>query len=198
MNAAIVVIDMQEDFFAKEYLDRAQGEAVKALLVKHINRLLSAARENRLAVFLVTTSMSADTSNWNLRAKDLQAAVCIQGTAGEALAAGIQTAEDDIFVTKERYSAFFRTNLDELLQARQISTLVMCGINTHACVRTSAVDAFMRDYRVFMPLECAASYDLEQHDSSLTYMSKRIAKIVPLQEMIERIENKHLDFQFNE
>jgi isochorismate hydrolase len=79
-----------------------------------------------------------------------------------------------------------------------IDTLIIGGINTHACIRTSAVDAFMRDYRVIIPEECVASYNDEYHHESMEYFSKRIAMVLDLEEMIKRIEQDNLHFKFFE
>ena len=130
--------------------------------------------------------------------KDINSAICIKGTNGEAIISGINIEENDTCIVKERYSAFYKTNLEETLHKQSIQSLIICGINTHACVRTTAIDAFMRDYRVFIPIECIASYDKEQHDGSVKYMSKRIARILSLQEMMDRIKETNYDFQFVE
>ena len=84
-----------------------------------------------------------------------------------------------------------------MLEDLDVTILVIAGINTHACIRTAAVDAFMRDMRVFIPVECVASYDSDRHAETLDYFSKRIAAVVPLSEMIERIEGGELNFQFS-
>jgi nicotinamidase-related amidase len=33
----------------------------------------------------------------------------------------------------------------------------LAGINTHACIRTAAIDAFQRDYDVILAGDCIAS-----------------------------------------
>jgi isochorismate hydrolase len=78
-----------------------------------------------------------------------------------------------------------------------IDTLIIGGINTHACIRTSAVDAFMRDYRVIIPEECVVSYNPEYHETSMKYFSKRIAMVLGLDSLIERIEKIDFTFQFS-
>jgi len=59
------------------------------------------------------------------------------------------------------------------------------------------VDAFMRDMRVFIPVECVASYDSDRHAETLDYFSRRIASVLPLSDMIEQIEGGELNFQFS-
>lgn len=198
MSVAILIIDVQEGFFEIEYADPERGRQAKKALAENLNRLLGTAREVGIPVFHIVTELLPDQSNWNLRMKDLGSAVCIKDTPGQSLIVGLQADAQDTCVSKYRYSAFFNTELEKHLRAQFINTLIMCGINTHACVRSSVVDAFSRDYRVFIPLECVASYDQEQHASSLKYMAKRIAQVVPLSEMIDRIRRDDFAFRFTE
>lgn len=198
MSAALILIDLQRDFFRTEYKDQELANRVARDLSHHINRLLDAARKGHIPVFFVVTSYKTDGSDRNLRMKDMGVAICLQGTDGEALISGLHTDIADQFIQKTRYSAFFNTNLHEELQSRGIDTLIMGGINTHACVRTSAVDAFMRDYRVFIPEECVASYDPVHHETTLDYLAKRIGMVLDLDEMILRIKREDLLFEFFE
>jgi len=198
MTAAVILIDLQKDFFRTEYKDQELADRVARNLVQNINRLLDASRERHIPVFFLVTSYKADGANRNLRMKDMGVAICLQGTDGEALIPGLNTSDTDFFIQKTRYSAFFNTSLHDTLQSQKIDTLIMAGVNTHACVRTSAVDAFMRDYRVFIPEECVASYDPAYHESTLDYLSKRIGMVVDVDEMIKRIERDDLMFEFFE
>ncbi len=196
MKTALILIDLQNDFFLTEYEDQDRARAVEHFLTENINRLLEVARRNQHPVFFVISSLEPDGSNWNLRMKDLGSAICIQGTDGEAILPEIKTDENDHIIKKTRYSAFFNTNLHEILQSKSIDTLIFGGINTHACIRTSVVDAFMRDYRVFIPEECVASYDPEYHKGTMEYFSQRIAAVLSLDELILRISNNDLKFSF--
>jgi maleamate amidohydrolase len=196
MTTAVLLIDLQKDNFLREFSDPIQSKNIKAGLVKNINPLLDSARKNGVPIIFASTSLLPDKSNWNLRMKDLNSAFPIKGTEGEGIIDEINTEKNDIFLTKTRYSAFFKTGLDDMLKSMHIASLVICGIHTHACVRTTAVDAFMLDYRVFLPKECIATYDQTQNNSSVNYLSKRISFVLPTQEMIKRIEEKDFDFKF--
>lgn len=197
MSTALILIDLQNDFFRTEYEDQNHAKQVEQQLTENINRLLDAARPQQIPVFFVVTSLEPDASNWNLRMKDLGSAICIKGTEGEAILTGLKFNEKDHIIHKTRYSAFFKTELDEVLKSMAIDTLIVGGINTHACIRTSAVDAFMRDYRVIIPEECVVSYNPEYHETSMKYFSKRIAMVLGLDSLIERIEKIDFTFQFS-
>jgi maleamate amidohydrolase len=48
-------------------------------------------------------------------------------------------------IIKKRYSGFYGTTLDETLARLAPDAIILAGINTHACIRTTAVDAYQRD-----------------------------------------------------
>ena len=52
----------------------------------------------------------------------------------------------DIVVKKSRYSAFSGTNLDQVLRARRIRNLVICGVALNVCVETTLRDAYGHEY----------------------------------------------------
>jgi nicotinamidase-related amidase len=110
-----------------------------------------------------------------MRAKEIY--VTIKGTEGCQLLPGLAVAPADPIVVKKRYSAFFGTGLDQLLNRLAPDTLILAGINTHACIRTTAVDAYQRDWPVILALDCIDSYDREHHEVSLRYMRDKIAAV---------------------
>ena len=93
-------------------------------------------------------------------------------------------------MVKKRYSAFFGTNLDRFINEHDADTLVLAGINTHACVRTTAIDAYQRDLAVLIPKEAVGSYDRNHEDISLRYMIGRIASVVSLTEIASHIRRQ--------
>ena len=59
-------------------------------------------------------------------------------------------------VAKSRYSAFIRTELDEALRERGISTAAVSGVVTNQCVESTARDAYQHDYDVLLVSDCVA------------------------------------------
>ncbi|WP_455872734.1 isochorismatase family protein [Rhizobium yanglingense] len=62
-----------------------------------------------------------------------------------------------------------------------------CGINTHACIRMAAIDAYQRDLRVVLAQECINSYNEEHARVSLDYMNGKIAKVAAVAEIIDTL-----------
>jgi isochorismate hydrolase len=86
-------------------------------------------------------------------------------------------------IVKKRYSAFYGTGLDETLADIDADAIVLAGINTHACIRTTAIDAYQRDWTVVLALDCVDSYDREHHEVSLRYLRDRMALGMTNQEL---------------
>jgi isochorismate hydrolase len=91
-------------------------------------------------------------------------------------------APSDHVVIKKRYSSFFKTDLDQTLDHLKPDVLVLAGINTHACVRMTAIDAYQRDWKIILAADCVNSYDREHHDISLKYMEGKIASVMTNEE----------------
>jgi len=73
---------------------------------------------------------------------------------------------------------FYGTSLDEILGRQQPDALILSGINTHACIRTTAIDAYQRDWPVVLALDCIDSYDKQHHEISLKYMGEKLATVL--------------------
>jgi Isochorismatase family len=101
---------------------------------------------------------------------------------GSAVAAGT-TPSAVVAEIKKRYNAFFGTNLDQMLHRLMPDVLILAGINTHACVRVTAIDAYQRDWEIVVAADCVDSYDREHHDISMKYMKDKIATVMSNQQI---------------
>jgi nicotinamidase-related amidase len=71
---------------------------------------------------------------------------------------------NDIVITKHRISAFAGTDLDMILRANDIDTLVLYGIATSGVVLSTLIDAADADYRLAVIADCCADLDPALHD----------------------------------
>jgi isochorismate hydrolase len=70
-----------------------------------------------------------------------------------------------------------------MLNRLRPDVLILAGVNTHACVRVTAIDAYQRDWRIIVAADCVDSYDREHHDISMKYMKDKIATVMTNQEV---------------
>jgi nicotinamidase-related amidase len=178
---SLVVIDLLNDF-----LDQVGTNKVRRL-VRCTNDLVAAFRRSGLPVVWVRQEFRPDLSDAFLEMRDRQIAIAIEGTRGAELHTGLDYSPADITVIKKRYSAFFNTELEEVLARLDVGEVVLCGINTHACVRMTAIDAYQRDLRVVLAEECIDSYDEEHARISLRYMNGKIVKLASVAEIVSSL-----------
>jgi nicotinamidase-related amidase len=106
-----------------------------------------------------------------------------QGPTGEIHPAVSPLAEE-IIVVKHRVSAFFGTDLDMILRANEIDTLVLMGIATSGVVLSTALEASDRDYRIFVVSDCCADLDPELHSALLEKFLPKRATVLKAADLI--------------
>ena len=98
---------------------------------------------------------------------------CLEdGVRGRPLAELLRPDDDDYFVLKPKHSGFHSTSLDVLLAHLGVQTLILTGLAGDFCVLLTAHDAYMRDYRLFVPGDCVASDPQRDNESALQHMRK--------------------------
>jgi nicotinamidase-related amidase len=173
----LIVIDMLSD-----YLDRWEPEQ-RQRLVQAINELVRIMRDHSHPVLWIRQEFEPDLHDAlpEMRAKGIH--ITIKGTVGCQIVPELAVASSDTVLVKKRYSAFFGTGLDETLAQLRPDAIILAGINTHACIRTTAIDAYQRDWPVVLASECIDSYDREHHEVSLKYMKDKIARVMTNQDI---------------
>ncbi|HEY1472592.1 MAG TPA: cysteine hydrolase [Pseudolabrys sp.] len=168
---ALIIIDMLNDFL------RHWTPASKQRLVQATNSLIDTMRNHDRPVIWVRQEFSVDLHDAfpEMRAKGIR--ITIQGTEGSQIVSELAVHPSDTVIIKKRYSAFYGTELDDVLTGLSPDGLILAGINTHACIRTTAIDAYQRDWEVILATDCVDSYDKEHHDISLRYMRDKIALV---------------------
>ena len=92
---------------------------------------------------------------------------CIEDSWGSEIIEQLAPVKGDLFVVKRRYSGFFQTDLDLTLRDLQIESLIVMGVVTNICVRSTVHDAFFLGYKVVVPQDCVAATGPREQDSSL-------------------------------
>ena len=85
-----------------------------------------------------------------------------EGAAG-AIHPKLGPEPDDIVVTKHRISAFPGSDLQMILRAKEVDTLVLFGIATSGVVLSTLLEACDADYRTVVIADCCADTDAELH-----------------------------------
>jgi nicotinamidase-related amidase len=78
--------------------------------------------------------------------------------------------DDDYFVLKPKHSGFYSTTLSLLLTHLTARNLILTGIAGNNCVLFTANDAYMRDFKLFIPADCVVSNTQEENQHALKQM----------------------------
>jgi ureidoacrylate peracid hydrolase len=144
-TSALFVVDMQNDGVHPDGAFGKRGWGVSSALdiVPTLKRLAEEARKAGVSVIFIRNVRSELTA-WPALDRlsrqimgDDYIPVCVEGTWGAEFYEGLEPQPGDIVVDKNRYSAFFGTNLDIILRNKAIKTLIMSGTATNVCVETT-------------------------------------------------------------
>jgi nicotinamidase-related amidase len=146
------------------------GSLVNACLPmsRRLDRLAQRARDVGMPVVYVNDNFGLWESDWR---KVLEACLA-PDSPGRAMVERLAPREGDYFVLKPKHSGFYCTTLDLLLRSLGAQTLVLTGIATDICIFFTANDAYMRDYRLFVPSDCCAANERSEHALALRRMRK--------------------------
>jgi nicotinamidase-related amidase len=97
---------------------------------------------------------------------------CEQSRLGNALVCLLCPQPGDLSILKPRHSAFYGTPLEFLLDELRVDSLILTGLQAHICVLFSAHDAYLRRYRLWVPLGCVASETAADERAALRHMAE--------------------------
>ena len=107
-----------------------------------------------------------------------------QGPSG-AIHSAVAPQNEDIVITKHRISAFAGTDLDMILRAKEVETLILFGIATSGVVLSTLLHAVDADYRLIVVKDCCADADPEVHRCLVEKVFPRLASVVTAGEVID-------------
>jgi nicotinamidase-related amidase len=162
--AALLIVDMINTFD----FEGASGMLPRALAAA---RAIRALKRRAHAALVPVVYVNDNFGRWRSDFRILLANVKQDGCPGKAIAELLEPAEDDYFVLKPKHSGFQFSALDVLLEHLGARTLVLTGVAGNFCVLFTAHDAYMRDYRLFVPRDCVASLTLDDDRYALAHMA---------------------------
>jgi ureidoacrylate peracid hydrolase len=112
---------------------------------------------------------------------------CIEGTPGVEVVPELNLAPNDIQVTKRRYSGFFNTDLDVTLKDMLVDTVIVMGVVTNICVRSTVHDAFFLGYKVIVPQDCCAATGPREQESSLYDISTHFGTVTDASSIVRAL-----------
>jgi nicotinamidase/pyrazinamidase len=180
VKTALVIVDMLKDTFQKHPNAYITKQALN--FVPTINRLASLFRQHNMPVIFSCDSFFPEDFIFKGKMKPHS----IKGTEGAQVIDALEQAPTDLVSEKRRFSAFFKTDLDQTLRMFNVDTIVVAGLATHICILTTVLDAVASDFKAVLVQDCCAAPTPEIHDNIIRIYEK--AAFAPLLRIMSSAE----------
>lgn len=166
--AALLVIDMISDF-QYEGGERLIEHALPA--AHRTAGLIGRARAAGIPVVYVNDNAG----RWRSSLEQVWQAATAEGCRGREVCEQLAPENDDYFVIKPKHSGFYGTTLDLVLHKLGATRIILTGVAGDGCVTMTAMDAYLREFELYVPADCSASQDPQDNQAALEWM-RRVLK----------------------
>jgi ureidoacrylate peracid hydrolase len=184
---ALLVVDMQNDYIHSDGSVARLGLDVQPVqdMTPRLLRLVDSARAAGAPVIYTRNwhSPATDSEPWLERNTRRSTEPGTRGGMANSWGAdwyGVCPSEAELVISKFRYDAFLGTNLEYVLRARGIRSVVCCGTATNVCVESTARAAHMRDYYLVLAEDCCAATDAAAHQATLQNIERHFGVLASL------------------
>lgn len=208
-KSAVVVVDMQNDFFHDDGWFGLLGVDVSPLYraVDPINRLLPAMRASDTPVVWLNWGVrpdgfglppslfnAHDSSAKGLIMGDMHPTrhynILARGTWGAAIIDELDVRDEDICVDKVRFSGFWDSELDGVLRNLGVTTLIFAGVNIDRCVMATLEDAAHLGYDCLLVGDCTSTVHPQFGIDHCRLMIKQLLGFITTSdELIAQVQN---------
>ena len=164
-GAALLLIDVINDF---EFENGAALLKLALPVGKQIANLKTKAKETGIPVIYVNDNFG----KWRSDLNQIVSHCVEDDVRGEPFVKLVLPDKDDYFVLKPKHSGFYCTSLELLLEHVGSRSLILAGIAGNNCVLFTANDAYMRDFKLFVPSDCVVSETRDENSYALKQMEK--------------------------
>lgn len=175
MNPAVIIVDMLKGNLGSERTGKREEEKI----IGPVSDFLKQCRSLSIPVIFACDSFLKDDFIFRGRMKPH----AIRGTEGTLPIPDLDPQDTDIILEKRRFSAFFKTDLDQTLHTMNVDTVLVGGINTHFCVLATAFDAVCHDFYTIILEDLSAAYKKEIHQNFID--AYRNSAIYPIFRVME-------------
>jgi nicotinamidase-related amidase len=184
-HTAVVIMDYQNDI-----LGRFPDEAREPLL-ERAGAVLAEAREQGVPIVYVVVRYREgypEISPRDRARRGIRGTGRLQeGTMGAEIHPAVAPKAGEVVVTKRRTGPFSTTDLVSVLNARDVSTLVLLGVSTSGCVLSAVRWGADIDYGLVVIADCCLDGDEEAHRVLTEKVLARQAQVVTAAEFIEAV-----------
>ena len=180
---ALLIIDMQNDFVLE---GRPLRVAAARAVIPKVRDVLAAFRAKKLPVFHIVRVHRKDGSDVEITRQELfgKTPFAVEGTPGAAIVDELTPLPGEYVIPKIRMSAFIGTELDLMLRNLGITHLVVTGIQTPNCIRTTAFDAIAYNYPVVLVRDATGAQTDEIHSANVRDMQNIGIRVLTAKDLV--------------
>ena len=171
---ALVVVDM-----CKAFVDPLSplGFECPELIDANI-KLVEKFRLKELPIFFTTTIYRNEFEATIFR-KKIPALNILKPNSDEvSFLQELQPSSTEKVIEKKFASAFFQTNLCDLLKLQNIDSLIISGVTTSGCVRATALDSLQHNFLTTVVEDCVGDRNNDAHQSNLVDLKVKYADVL--------------------
>ena len=179
---AIVVIDMLNDFIGEKAQLRCPGGEEIIPDLQRLFKWVRAREDDEIHLVHIQEAHRKNDADFRVRPRH-----AVAGTWGSDFIKELYPEGDEYIIPKRRHSAFAHTDLDLYLKEEGIDTVVLTGVWTNVCVRSTATDALANAYKVITLSDGVHSKNQEMHEYGLNDLSI-FTKVITIDEYMDAWE----------
>lgn len=161
----LLLIDVISDF---EFEDGEELFTHALPMARRLAKFKKKAKKAKIPVIYINDNFG----KWQEDFKKMVAHCQKSSVRGSEIVKLLKPDDDDYYILKPKHSAFYSTALDLLLKNFEAETLILTGVSTDICILFSANDAYMRDFRLFIPGDCVAAVKPEASRQTLKFVER--------------------------
>lgn len=184
-NRSVLLIHDMQQYFLNAY---TLGESPVVELIDNIKKIKEQCRKLGIPVLYSAQPGNQEPEDRALL-QDFWGSGLTDDPAETRIISDIEPAEQDIVLTKWRYSAFKRTKLKEFMKEEGRDQLIICGIYAHIGCLLTACEAFMEDIQTFFVYDAVADFSLDEHKMAIKYAAECCASTISASMLIEDLKD---------
>ncbi|GHV33380.1 isochorismatase [Synergistales bacterium] len=183
-KCALIIIDMQNDFIAEGAPIECPGGRE---IISSIKKLKAWGKVNKMPIFYTQEIHRKQKVDFGLELVRNEPEHCLEGTEGVEIVAELTPEDDEFVIKKRRYSGYYLTDLELLMNAFDRNVLIIVGAATNVCVYATALDAVQRNVQPIVVSDGVAGTSVELHEAFLKNIDYVIGDVVTAEDLIKSI-----------